>query len=166
MPCLPSISAAALDALLGHVREAQNLARELGLKNILQPGLLKELVIADKLDHQVISSKHDADACDPENPSLLYEYLSCAEGGSFQMDRVFSRPADKRERSLERIRRNDRVYCAVFSAENPLEQRALYELEPAVVLAEAQRQLDASSNDISHLSFSRKWAKQHGRALM
>lgn len=159
-------SADTLSALLDHVQQAQELARKLGINNILQPGLLKELVIASQLGHQVISTKHDADACDPDDPSRLYEYLSCAQGGSFQMDRVFSRPLDKRERSLERIRRNAKVYCAVFDPKSPLTLLELYELDPEVVEAEAVRQLDRSSNDISHLSFSLRWAKESGTQLL
>ena len=155
-----------LDAVLEHIRSAQRLAHTLGLKNILQPGLLKELVIAERLGHQVISSKHHADACSVTNQELLYEHLSCSKGGSFQMDRVFSRPVDKRARSLERIRRDHKVYCAVFSAQEPLTLVSLHELEPVDVLAEAVRQLDASSNDISHLSFSRRWVHQYGHQLM
>lgn len=74
------------------VVEAQELARSIGIPNLLQPGLVKEMIIADVLGHKLISSKRDADACDPYDASILYEYLSCKEGGSGQLDRMFKAP--------------------------------------------------------------------------
>ena len=38
------------------VREAAELARSIGISNLLQPGLVKELIIADILGHQPITS--------------------------------------------------------------------------------------------------------------
>lgn len=64
------------------VVQAQKLALQIGIPNILQPGLVKEMIIAEILGHELIHSKRDADACDPNNPSVKYEYLSCYEGGS------------------------------------------------------------------------------------
>ena len=83
------------------VLEAAELARSIGIPNLLQPGLIKELIIADILGHQPITSKRDADACDPNDPSILYEYLSCKEGGSGQLDRIFKKPLAKRKKSLQ-----------------------------------------------------------------
>ncbi len=158
------ISSESLKALLDHVAQAQAIGATLGLPNILQPGLLKELVIANHLGHSVISTKHDADACDPADLNRLFEYLSCMQGGSFQMDRMFSRPPEKRERSLERLRRNAFIYCAIFDKSAPLTLLELYEVDVDVAVAE--RQLDASSNDISHLAFGRKWARTNGRQVL
>jgi hypothetical protein len=92
------------------VLEAAEVARSVGIPNLLQPGLIKELIIADILGHQPITSKRDADACDPSDPSILYEYLSCKEGGSGQLDRMFKEPLVKREESLLRITRNKKIY--------------------------------------------------------
>src|SRR5438093_12987091 len=100
------------------VREAAELAKSVGIPNLLQPGLVKELIIADILGHQPITSKRDADACDPNDPTILYEYLSCKEGGSGQLDRMFKEPLIKREESLLRITRNKKFYFAVFFADN------------------------------------------------
>jgi len=66
------------------VIKAQELARSVGIGNLLQPGLVREMIIADLLDHTVITSKRDADACDSQDSSIKYEYLSCKEGESGQ----------------------------------------------------------------------------------
>ena len=71
------------------VINAQELALKIGIPNILQPGLVKEMIMAETLGHEVIYSKNDADAYDPNDPSVKYEYLSCYEGGSGQLDRMF-----------------------------------------------------------------------------
>ena len=90
------------------MREAAELANSVGIPNLLQPGLVKELIIADLLGHQPITSKRDADACDPNDPTILYEYLSCKEGGSGQFDRMFKEPLVKREESLLRLKETGR----------------------------------------------------------
>lgn len=147
------------------VTEAAELARAVGIRNLLQPGLVKEMIIADALGHDLIPSKRHADARDRANPTLVFEYLSCVEGGTGQIDRLFREPPEKREQSLERIRRNHRIYIAVFRADNQLALKVIYELEPAIVLEEAERQLLKSRNVISHVYFSEKWARRHGAVV-
>ncbi len=141
------------------------LVRTLGIPNLLQPGLAKELVIADILGHEVIPAKRQPDARASDDPSIMYEDLSCKEGGSGQFDRMFKAPLEKRERSLDRIRRNHKIYLAVFYTKNQIEVKTIYELEPDVVEREAVRQLDRSQNDISHVGFSIQWSRDHGRIV-
>jgi hypothetical protein len=145
--------------------KAQELARSIGIANLLQPGLVKELIIADVLGHKVITSKRDADACDPHDPSIKYEYLSCKEGGSGQLDRMFKEPAEERKQSLARITRNKKVFFAVFYKNDQIKLKEIYELEPSVVLKETERQLDRSRNAISHVGFSIEWASQNGKLV-
>ncbi len=59
--------------ILDAVLRATELARDIGIPNLLQPGLVKEMIIADILGHQLITTKRGADACDPTNPSILFE---------------------------------------------------------------------------------------------
>src|SRR5258708_1525454 len=92
------------------VLKAAELARTVGITNLLQPGLVKEMIIAEILGHELIHSKRDADAHAKNNPNIKYEYLSCKEGGTGQLDRMFKAPADKRAESLRRITRNKKVY--------------------------------------------------------
>lgn len=148
--------------IIALVREASDLARSIGIPNLLQPGLVKEMIIADILGHELIHSKRDADARPPDNPAEKYEYLSCKEGGSGQLDRMFKEPPDRRRESLTRITRNSKIYYAVFYADNQTMCKIIYELEPDVVLQEANRQLDASRNAISHIGFGVRWARANG----
>jgi hypothetical protein len=147
------------------VRQAAELARSIGISNLLQPGLVKEMIIAEILGHELIHTKRNADAHAPGNPAEKYEYLSCKEGGSGQLDRMFKAPADKRAESLSRITRNEKVYFAVFSAANQTKCKVIYEIEPHVVVEETERQLDRSRNDISHVGFLEDWARTHGRLV-
>ena len=147
------------------VLEAAKLARTAGIENILQPGLVKEMIMADILGHQVILTKRDADACDSEDSSILYEYLSCKEGGSGQFDRMFKEPAQKRLESLNRIRRNSKVYFAVFYSQEQTKVKSIYELEINDVVSETERQLDRSSNAISHVGFGEPWVQRTGRVI-
>lgn len=147
------------------VLKAAELARTVGIGNLLQPGLVKEMIIADILGHELTTTKRHADACDPSDGTILYEYLSCKEGGTGQLDRMFKEPLAKRRESLNRITRNAKIYFAVFFAENQTKAKVIYELEPNVVLVEAERQLDRSRNAISHVGFSEAWAKANGKLV-
>ncbi|GHT41815.1 hypothetical protein FACS189443_4080 [Planctomycetales bacterium] len=147
------------------VLKATRLARSIGIDNLLQPGLVKELIIADILGHELIHSKRDADAHAPGNPDEKYEYLSCKEGGSGQLDRMFKSPPEKRAESLERITRNNRIYFAVFYASDQTRCKVIYEIMPEALLAETERQLDRSSNDISHVGFSEPWVRENGKIV-
>lgn len=147
------------------VLKAAELARSIGISNLLQPGLVKEMIIADILGHELIHSKRDADANAPGNPNEKYEYLSCKEGGSGQFDRMFKEPADKRAESIERITRNTKVYIAIFYAANQTKCKVIYEISPQVVVEETERQLDRSRNAISHVDFSEAWARQNGTVV-
>ena len=160
-----SVTREVLKAIVGLVRQAAELARSIGIPNLLQPGLVKEMIVADILGHKLITTKRDADACDPHDPTILYEYLSCKEGGTGQLDRMFKEPLEKRNDSLQRIRRNRQIYFAVFREENQTEVRVIYELDPHVVLRETERQLDASRNVISHVGFSEAWVRQNGKIV-
>lgn len=151
--------------ILKPILEAAKLARVIGISNLLQPGLVKEMIIADILKHKLITSKRHADACDPKNEKVLFEYLSCKEGGSGQFDRMFARPREKRDKSLLRIGRNNKIYLAIFYAANQTRVKTIYEIDPTVMIAEATRQLRRSRNDISHVGFSEAWALQNGRVV-
>lgn len=148
--------------ILALIVKAFSLARSIGIGNLLQPGLVKEMIIADALGHEIIKDKRGADAHAPDNPNVLFEYLSCKEGGSGQLDRMFSEPKDKRQESLARITRNSQIYLAVFFADNQIRLKVIYEITPEALLRETERQLDASKNEISHIGISEKWAQQNG----
>lgn len=148
--------------IIALVLEAGKLARSIGIDNLLQPGLIKEIIIAEHLGHTLITSKRHADACHATDPTVLYEYLSCKEGGTGQLDRMFKEPPEKRAKSLARISRNAKIYFAVFYADEQTKVKVIYELLPEVVVQETERQLAASRNTISHIGFSETWVKQNG----
>jgi len=75
---------------------------------------------------------------------------------------MFKSPEEKRQKSLQRISRNDCFYCVVFNKESPLDVKMIYKIATQDILCEAVRQLSASSNEISHVGFTIKWAKEHG----
>jgi hypothetical protein len=154
-----------VEKIVSLIVEAQDIAKRSGYNNILQPGFIKEMIVANILGHQVHKTKHEPDAYDKQDSSICYEYLSCFEKGSFQFDRMFKNPVEKRSKSLQRITRNSKIYCAVFEKESPLNVLEIYELEPEVVAKEAERQLDSSSNDISHVGFSIKWVTINGEKV-
>lgn len=143
------------------ISKAQEMAQKVGIPNILQSGLIKEMIIAEILNHELIHSKRDADACHPQNPQIKYEYLSCYEGGTGQFDRMFKEPPAKRQASLYRITRNQKIYFAVFYKNQPLKVKVIYELEPDIVVKETEKQLDKSKNSISHIGFSESWVKEN-----
>lgn len=142
--------------------EAAKLARSIGIMNLLQPGLIKEMIIADILGHELIHTKRHADAHARDRPNELYEYLSCKEGGTGQLDRMFREPKDKRTESLRRITRNKKIYLAIFYKDEQTRCKSIYEIDPKVAAVEAERQLDRSRNQISHIEFSESWAKKNG----
>lgn len=141
--------------IIEHIRAAQKLALKDGIPNIVQPGIVKELIIADILGHQVIPDKAKADARD--DAGNLYEYLSSlTTSKNFQIDRVT-------DGNFHRITRNRAIYCAFFS--DPLTLASLYELDTTVVLAEVKRQLTGSKNSISHLNLPGGWVIKNGRKV-
>jgi hypothetical protein len=78
---------------------------------------------------------------------------------------MFKEPPDKREESLRRIKRNSKIYFAVFYKANPLQVKVVYEIEPATLVAETERQLERSKNAISHVGFTESWARANARIV-
>jgi len=154
-----------ISKIISLITKAQELALRIGIVNILQPGLVKEMIISEILGHKLITSKRDADACDINDPVIKYEYLSCYEGGTGQLDRMFKEPPKKRAESLHRITRNKKIYLAIFYKKNPLKVKVIYEIKSSVLLKETKRQLDRSSNAISHVGFSENWSKQNSKVI-
>lgn len=149
------------------IRQAQNLNEisvESGIDNIFQPGLVKEIIIAKILGHNVVTNKRMPDACSKNDASVFYEYLSCYEDGSGQLDRMFKNPPAKRAESLRRLTRNAMIYFAVFFKKT-LTVKVIYEIEVNLLLEETERQLDRSQNDISHVGFSESWAERNCRKV-
>jgi len=139
--------------------------------DLFQPGAIKEIKIAKILGHSWISSKHDADACDSNDYSIKYEYLSGSEGGAGQIDRFFKDdPNDKKQhdshlKSMDRVKRNKCFYLIFNSATMKTDILRIYELPTSVIEEEISRQLANSNNTISHVSFNENFCKKNGKLI-
>lgn len=153
-----------LEKIVKLVRQAQKLASTIGIDNIVQPDIIREVIMAEIMNHKIVSTKRNEDACDPKNPKIKYEYLSCYEGGSGQFDRMFKSPPVLKAKSLKRITRNSKIYMAFFFKDQPLKAKVIYEIDPAVMKKEVMKKLESSKKvQEVHLSFSEKWAKAYGK---
>jgi hypothetical protein len=142
------------------LKQAQKIAlNDFGVTNILQPGVIKELMMAELLGHELIPQKDSADAKDADGN--FYEYLASIrrvnvktnKGCSFQMDRVTSN-------NLSRVTRNSAFFFGIFK--DHLEVEAIWRLETPIVLDEVKRQLDSCRNEIAHVNFLLKWLEENG----
>jgi hypothetical protein len=148
------------------MKEAAVIGKKEGFENIFQPGLVKEMVIANRLGHRIIKTKHDSDACNKENQEEKFEYLTCSGNkGSFQFDRMFKTPTEERGKSLNRISRNKHIYCVIFNEHSSLEIEKIYEVDPKVMRLKAEEQLEKSKNNISHLGFTVNWVIKNGKEM-
>jgi hypothetical protein len=148
--------------LRSSIHELQEAGAELGYKNILQPGLIKEILIADTLGHRSLPSKQGANASAGED---LFEYVTCAgNNGTFQWAVMYADPPEKKERSLDRIRRIAAVFCAVFDEDNPVGLIRIFRVATSDVLSEVSRQLDRGKSPTTvHLRMG--WVREFGRLV-
>lgn len=146
--------------IINYLTIVQELAdRKFGIKNILQPGIIKELIMAEILGHQLVPQKDLPDAKDSEGN--FYEYLASIRrvntknnrGCSFQMDRVIPN-------NLTRVTRNKSFYFGIFK--NHLEIEEIWRVDIPKVLSEVKRQLENCRNDIAHINFLLKWLQDNG----
>jgi hypothetical protein len=149
--------------ILDLLKKAQDLAKaRYGITNILQPGVVKELIMAEILNHTLIPQKDLPDAKDPDGN--FFEYLASIRrvtgrtnrGCSFQMDRVTPE-------NLTRVTRNARFYFGVFRSHLEIEQ--IWEVNSSSILKEVKRQLEGCKNDIAHVNFLLKWLEREGRLV-
>lgn len=148
--------------LIQHLKSAQEIAfKEHGIENILQPGVIKEMIMAEILHHTLIPQKDCADAEDSEG---TYEYLASIRrvnvktnrGCSFQMDRVT-------QSNLRRVTRNKAFYFGIFR--NHLEIDEIWKVETHIVLTEVKRQLENCKNEIAHVNFLLSWLVKNGKVV-
>ena len=122
-------------------------------QDLLTPGFIKEWLVADILDHDCHKTKHGADAYSKDGTEK-YEYLSCKEGGSFQLDRIHND-------NLHRITRNDSFFFAQFDKKNGLECKKIWKGETDMVLEEAVKKINSMSESSKHIGFSTKWVSEN-----
>lgn len=140
-----SIYSGILKKVIKLLKAAQRFAKKIGINNISQPEIVKEMIMADILGHKLNPVKKQHDAQDPNDSNITYEYLSCLEGKSFQFDRVGEKNLN------DKVLRNKYVYCAVFDKEELLEVLRIYKLNPLPLyhnLLEKYRRSSASSRHV------------------
>lgn len=118
-------------------------------QDLLTPGFIKEWMVSKILGHACHKTKHGPDATSIDGTEH-YEYLSCKEGGSFQLDRIH-------EDNLHRIERNNAFYFAQFNKENGLKCQKIWKGGTPVVLAEAIQKIWRMSESSKHIGFSEEW---------
>ena len=148
--------------IIEHLKAAQRIALfEYGNENILQPGVIKEMIMAEILSHTLIPQKDSADAKDSKG---TYEYLASIrrvnvrtnKGCSFQMDRVTPT-------NLGRVTRNTAFYFGIFK--NHLDIEQIWKVETRTVLKEVMRQLKSCKNEIAHVNFLLSWLEKNGEII-
>ena len=122
-------------------------------QDLLTPGFIKEWLVSDILGHKCHKTKHGADATSMDGTEK-YEYLSCKEGGTFQLDRIH-------EGNLHRIERNDAFFFALFDKDNGLECLRIWKGSTSAVLMECRNKFRTMSQSSNHIGISRKWVINH-----
>ena len=103
---------------ISELRKAQRIATtEFGVEDITLKGRIREILIAEKLDHTIILGSKDADAKD--GTGAIYEYLT-SKNGKFQVTHLT-------ETNMYRITRNDAIICANFNS--PIEIDSIWQLK-------------------------------------
>ncbi len=149
----------AIDQIIHNLKNAQEIAKEkLKVDNLLQPGMIKEIIMAKILNHKIIPTKREPDAIDFNGD--YYEYLSSIvrdtknnKGSSFQIDRITPN-------NLKRITRNKCFYFGFFK--DNLNVLEIWKVETCEVLEEVNRQLKSCKNRMAHVNFLTNWVCEVG----
>ena len=122
-------------------------------QDLLTPGFIKEWLVSKILNHYCHKTKHGPDATSLDGLEH-YEYLSCKEGGSFQLDRIH-------KDNLHRIERNNAFYFALFDKEQGLNCIKIFKGDTSVVLSEAKEKIAKMSESSKHIGFSIDWVEKN-----
>lgn len=122
-------------------------------QDLLTPGFIKEWMVSEILGHDCHKTKHGVDAYSKDG-SEKYEYLTCKEGGSFQLDRIH-------EDNLHRIERNTSIFFAFFDKEDGLECKTIWVCETSIFLSEVIKKLKTMSESSKHISVGKLWVESN-----
>jgi len=118
-------------------------------QDLLTPGFIKEWLVSDILGHKCHKTKHGADATSLDGTEK-YEYLSCKEGGTFQLDRIH-------RNNLHRIERNNAFFFALFDQNDGLKCLKIWKGATSDVLSECLKKFETMSASSNHICISKKW---------
>lgn len=127
-------------------------------QDLLTPGFIKEWMVSEILGHECHKTKHGADAYSKDGKEK-YEYLSCKEGGSFQLDRIH-------EDNLHRVERNDAFFFALFDKDDGLSCNGIWKCTTDKVLEIVKSKIESSKKESSkHVSISLSWVEQNSEKV-
>jgi len=127
-------------------------------QDLLTPGFIKEWMVAEILDHNCHKTKHGADAYSKDGMEK-YEYLSCKEGGGFQLDRIH-------KDNLHRVERNDAIFFALFDKEDGITCKEIWKTTTEVFLQEVKTRIASSRTTTSkHVTVKLPWVKKNGEQV-
>ena len=127
-------------------------------QDLLTPGFIKEWMVSEILDHKCHKTKHGADAYSTDGKEK-YEYLSCKEGGTFQLDIIH-------EDNLHRVKRNDAFFFALFDKKDGLTCKNIWKCTTDKVLEIVKTKIETSRKKSSkHVSISLSWVEQNSEKV-
>jgi hypothetical protein len=137
--------------------EADSLLKSNGFSGVTTPGIIKEIIIGDALNHEVHKTKHGSDACDRNDDTIKYEYLTATRkkkpkpDGECQIDRID-------DTNLDKISKNTKHYFVWFDADS-LEKFMVYELDSSIVLQSAKEKINCGMNKAKEKG--NRWTSVH-----
>lgn len=143
-------------------RELQKVGKLLNIKNVSQPGTIKEGVLVDLFKHKLHITKHEHDAEDFPKSHVnscdrkRYEYFtSLQKYSSFDVTRANNNTFPTR------MLKNDLIICALFDDEDVTKVLEYYHVLPEVFLEEALKQINRSNTYNITVSIPLKWVKEN-----
>jgi hypothetical protein len=145
------------------IKEGVEIFVNKGQYNPLQPGFIKEVVLAQILEHDVVIDKHSGDGAKGDK---MYEYLSCmigAKNPTFAFDGMKTTNTEELDRSMKRISRNDGIYFGVFEGLDAIEvyysdTKSIFDKVKTNLL---NRVAKGSKNNEHTINISLKWVRDN-----
>ncbi len=143
------------------VLKASDLGRAIGMDNLLQPGLVKEMIIVDILNHRLIYSKRDAEACSINDGNESMDTCLAGKDGADNWTGCSRRLPRSDQHPCEESR-EIQLFTPLFLTPTTRRNARGYKIEPKILLLETERKLNKSESDIFHVGFTETWARRDG----
>jgi len=139
---------------ISELRKAQEIAvTDFGVGDITLKGRIREILIAEKLGHEIIVGSKDADARDKSG--AVFEYLT-SKSGKFQVTHLT-------EENMYRITRNDAIICANFNS--PIEIDSIWRVNVADYMARMEGRRPWPENKQNNFTIPIRWVESVGKQL-
>lgn len=125
-----------------------------GVKDITLKGRVREILIAEILNHVIIIESMQPDAKDSEGH--LYEYLSSLEG-KFQMTHMTEAGCENK------VLRNKAIFCAQFS--DPVTISEIWEVDPKVYMKKMEGRRPWKKDIQNNFTVTLDWVKSNGNKV-